>query len=84
MTAAITRIEMITILVEVRTSSLEGQLTFFSSALDSLRNAKIFFKPYSSHRVKNFRDFYTKLHIFSGQAGFEPATSGFGDRRSTS
>ena len=47
MTAATTRIEMITILVEVRTSSFEGQLTFFSSALDSLRNAKIFFKPYS-------------------------------------
>jgi hypothetical protein len=62
-------------------------LTFFNSALDSLRNVKIFFKPYSFRDVKQpvlFGFLADCFLSFSGQAGFEPATSGFGDRRSTS
>ena len=72
-TAAMTSMEMMTTRVEVSTSSLEGQLTFFSSSLDSLRNSMIFFNPGSLHTDMEY----------AGQAGFEPATSGFGDRRST-
>lgn len=49
------RIEIMTTLVEVSTSSREGQFTFLSSALDSLRKLIIFFKLYSFIHLINLQ-----------------------------
>ena len=55
--------------VESRTSCLVDQETFFSSTITSEKKFLIFPNIFIS--------------IFTGQAGVEPATFGFGDRRST-
>jgi len=46
-TPAMIRIDMMTTRVDVSTSSLDGQFTFFSSALDSFKKPMIFFKTCS-------------------------------------
>ena len=97
--------DIMTTRVEVRTSSLDGQFTFFNSALDSFKKLNIFFNPssfcftrgyntpirprripdHNIHPIKKAGKLLFKYNNSSaGQAGFEPATSGFGDRRSTS
>ena len=60
---------MITMNEELIRSFLDVQLTFFNSAITS---------------SKNVLTFTIILFATTGQAGFEPATYGFGDRRSTS
>ena len=62
--------ETITTIVELVSSRLVDQETFFNSDLTSVMNFAILF-------IKRFR-------VFSaGQEGFEPPTGGFGDRCST-
>jgi hypothetical protein len=68
-----------TTFVEEATSSRLGQVTFLSSAKLSLKNRIIFFICFLSG-ASGVRFFQKKE---AGQAGLEPATSGFGDRRSS-
>ena len=67
-----------TTLVEEATSSRLGQVTFLSSAKLSLKNLIIFFILFLSGASREL-----SFKKEAGQAGLEPATSGFGDRRSS-
>jgi hypothetical protein len=65
--------DTITTVTDPANSCLEGHATFFNSFLQSTKNRAI---------LPNI--FLLLFSFLAGQEGFEPPTSGFGDRRSTS